>query len=127
MDSTRSGNLRAGQERTSDQGISVEGLELVKFAAIYNSGNDLQVKRVRVRVNDLDGVPLCLRRDGARSGLAGPRYLSDIKVPFQVISDYSVEFLCRVQRGFAGLRGDLNPPRRTRVNAKKTDLKRFSV
>lgn len=37
-------------------------------------------------------------------------YLSDIKVPFQVISDYSVEFLCGVQRGFAGLCGDLNPP-----------------
>lgn len=36
-------------------------------------------------------------------------YLPDVKIPFQVISDYSVEFLWGVQRGFAGLRGDLKP------------------
>lgn len=36
-------------------------------------------------------------------------YLLDVKIPFEVISDYSVEFLWGVQRGFAGLCGDLKP------------------
>lgn len=31
------------QKHTCDECISVEGLELVKFTAIYNSGNDLQL------------------------------------------------------------------------------------
>lgn len=36
-------------------------------------------------------------------------YLPDVKIPFQVISDYSVEFLWGVQRSFAGLCSDLKP------------------
>lgn len=35
------------------------------------------------------------------------KYLSDIKVAFQVISNDAVEFICREERGFAGLDGDL--------------------
>lgn len=34
-------------------------------------------------------------------------YLSDIKVAFQVISNYAVEFICRVKRGFCRFCGDL--------------------
>lgn len=55
-------------------------------------------------------------------------YLSNIKIPFQVISDYSVELLCGVQWGFAGFCGDLKPPpipEKTGINRRKT--KQFSV
>lgn len=35
------------------------------------------------------------------------KYLSDIKVAFQVISNYAIEFVCRVERGFSRFCGDL--------------------
>lgn len=35
------------------------------------------------------------------------KYLSDIKVTFQVISNYAIEFICRVERGFSTFCGDL--------------------
>lgn len=35
------------------------------------------------------------------------KYLSDIKVSFQVVSHYAVEFICRVERSFCRLCGDL--------------------
>lgn len=168
------------QKHTCNECISIEGLELIKLTAIYNSGNDLQSEsgskrtltigmliffekqpsyvpgqngnrshrlnsdyRVEREINKCS-VNI-IKRHSLKPGVSNNQmpqlsfrnppvasrlfltygkvyldysgalmllrlYLPDVKIPFQVISNYSVEFLRGVQRGFAGLCGDLKPP-----------------